>query len=143
MKADNGQWSEWIEWSGGKCPVNPSTIVQWKGRGTNHEGSAPIVAGDLRWDRFDSVMDIIAYRYLITEESAGISDAAEEEALQEAYERIKKQDHGDEVDMLNRKLAGLNADKSGLQLLCVEQADEIGRLKSQLRRIREISREFK
>lgn len=64
--------SDWIEWAGGECPVEPETRVQWLIRGETPENhkSMPIKGYaaegfDWRWPAWgehDGSADIIAYR---------------------------------------------------------------------------------
>lgn len=57
----------WIEWRGGKCPVDAETHVQYR-MTDGHEDFGPLgtqegwPAGNLRWDRHDPFTDIAAYR---------------------------------------------------------------------------------
>lgn len=66
--------SDWIEWKGGECPVDPDAQVHVRLRdGTNSETTerrvlpvgSPMKAGPLFWQHggeFDPATDIIAYR---------------------------------------------------------------------------------
>ncbi|MBP3955478.1 hypothetical protein J8F10_09310 [Gemmata sp. G18] len=49
----------WIQWSGGKCPVPPETVVECRGR-KGHVWE--IDAGSLYWNHPGYAADIIAYR---------------------------------------------------------------------------------
>jgi len=56
---------DWIEWSGGKCPVEPKTIVQVRLRGGEHRDEDE--AQYFRWwhanpDQASAQYDTIAYR---------------------------------------------------------------------------------
>lgn len=60
--------AEWIEWTGGECPVAPETIVtpRYRPQGDEHvlgygEGS-PGLAGRFRWSHEGWPGDIIEYR---------------------------------------------------------------------------------
>ena len=51
----------WIEWTGGECPVDAGTMIEYIMRDypayvSSHK------AGDLRWERADGGGDIIRYR---------------------------------------------------------------------------------
>lgn len=52
----------WITWNGGKCPVEPETVVEVEVRGGTQ--LEPIRAGDLRWDWPNGGFpaEIVAYR---------------------------------------------------------------------------------
>lgn len=53
--------TDWIEWSGGKCPVPPCTEIEARLRnGTRYVTCYPSL--DLRWGHCDSTYDIVAYR---------------------------------------------------------------------------------
>lgn len=58
--------SEWIEWLGGECPVDPDVVVEFKLRaalGSLPDGSCrPHRAGSLRWTNTGECSDIVAYR---------------------------------------------------------------------------------
>lgn len=53
--------SEWIQWNGGECPVDPDTMVAVKVRGSSSEWPNEI-CGNLYWDHNGSGGDILAYR---------------------------------------------------------------------------------
>ena len=53
--------TDWIEWSGGKCPVPPCTEIEARLRkGTRYITCYPSL--DLWWDHSNSPYDIVAYR---------------------------------------------------------------------------------
>lgn len=61
--------SDWIEWSGGECPVAPATFVDVRFRGGSVCGPdlATFWSGGIGWDWWehesvDRDYDIIAYR---------------------------------------------------------------------------------
>ena len=54
--------NEFIDWQGGKCPVDPDTIVQVRLSG--NDGYFIRRAGDLRWCHTNYSGDIIAYRVI-------------------------------------------------------------------------------
>lgn len=56
---------DWIEWSGGQCPVPATTMVRVQIRAISHDFAAkrePTMARGWRWDHRGSFGDIIAYQ---------------------------------------------------------------------------------
>jgi hypothetical protein len=57
---------EWIEWGGGKCPVDPATPIEPLYRGPEDESKGERItfapAGRLAWWHDEADDDIIAYR---------------------------------------------------------------------------------
>ena len=52
---------KWHGWNGGDCPVDPEALVQII-YSSGDKGCDDGLAGDLRWNRIDSMGDIIAFR---------------------------------------------------------------------------------
>lgn len=61
-KEPESEWSEWVEWGGGECPVSVelTVCVRFRNGGENHDLSA----GDWHWGHNNDIGDIIAYRVL-------------------------------------------------------------------------------
>lgn len=54
---------DWIEWSGGDCPIkSKETIVEWRIKGSIEVGKSRVKA--LRWSHEGTIGDIIAYRII-------------------------------------------------------------------------------
>jgi len=51
--------NDWIEWNGGKCPVDENAIVKYRLRCGSTDTAT---ANDILWDHFDAPYDVIAYR---------------------------------------------------------------------------------
>lgn len=60
MKIDKND--DWIEWHGGKCPVDSDAIVEVKYRSPNPYQHNNDRAGDFSWSHNGGRRDIIAYR---------------------------------------------------------------------------------
>lgn len=58
---DEMNTEKWIEWNGGKCPVQPSKSVEVKFR--NGEICSDKTSS-WRWSHIDSAYDIVAYRLI-------------------------------------------------------------------------------
>lgn len=58
--AERDRKDGWVEWSGGKCPVDPSIEVEYKMRGW--PGTHRRDAGNLDWEDNGRLGDIVAYR---------------------------------------------------------------------------------
>lgn len=62
------QLSDWIEWKGGECPVDPEIIVQARRRNERGDGSQYTrikwAAGRLDWQHASRRNDITAYRVI-------------------------------------------------------------------------------
>ncbi|MET0364879.1 MAG: hypothetical protein ABW169_09500 [Sphingobium sp.] len=55
--------TEWIEWSGDKCPVPAGTRVNYRMRGyKDHDEDYVAIAGHLHWHLSAHPASIIAYR---------------------------------------------------------------------------------
>lgn len=65
--ARDEKWSEWIDWSGGECPLPDDTVHQVRfrnGETSEDDHSGP---GTWHWNHEGVAGDIIAYRYKIKE----------------------------------------------------------------------------
>lgn len=58
---------DWIDWSGGECPVAPETLVQFHVRGAPNLTSSVRRADGLSWPHLPQFanLDIIAYRLAV------------------------------------------------------------------------------
>lgn len=56
--------SEWIEWSGGECPVPPGTVVEVRFRNGNSDPDSNAEWWDWRWRGREGEYDIVAYRVI-------------------------------------------------------------------------------
>lgn len=52
----------WIEWSGGECPVEPDTPVEYE---TLDGLRSVCTSGSLDWHHLDDLTDIVRYRALV------------------------------------------------------------------------------
>lgn len=60
------QWSEWIEWKGGECPI-PGVKEWWYRFRDGEEGRVHReLAESCRWHHRDNCADIVAYRVRLT-----------------------------------------------------------------------------
>lgn len=88
--AQNGNWSEWIEWNGGECPLPAGTRYEVRFRsGRTAEGRQP---NTWRWAREGHSGDIIAYRYKIKYPESKINSDLEKCAKyewKEDFDRVK------------------------------------------------------
>lgn len=85
----------WIEWHGGKCPVDSDAIVEVKYRNPNNYQFNNDRAGDFYWSHEGFGCDIIAYRLQKPTKSEQVrDDAAETDDEADLNECI-----GQEVDM--------------------------------------------
>lgn len=82
--AQNGNWSEWIEWNGGECPLPDGTVHQVRFRnGSADEGRQPET---WHWNHDDCISYIIAYRYKLPDTQEVTEE--EEEAWQDKEGRL-------------------------------------------------------
>lgn len=114
----------WIEWSGGKCPVDSDAIVGVKFRGHNQHQYSNDRAGDFYWAHTGSNADIIAYRL----QQHGIDSRANDDQLEQDLNECIGQD----VDVINHPshytkgriecidaIDSATTGKSGIEAVCV------------------------
>ena len=69
----------WIQWAGGKCPVNSDAIVEVKYRSPKPYQYSNDRAGDFDWEHIGSNADIIAYRLHCDTNSSTKNDQLEQD----------------------------------------------------------------
>lgn len=118
----------WIEWSGGKCPVDSDAIVEVKFRNQNRYQFNNDRAGDFYWPHDGLGYDIIAYRLQKpTKSEHACDDAAEADDEADLNECI-----GQDVDVINHPshytkgriecidaIDSATTGKSGIEAVCV------------------------
>ena len=118
----------WIDWHGGKCPVDSDAIVEVKCRWHNQHQYNNDRAGDFYWAHTGSNADIIAYRLQQpTKSEQACDDAAEADDEADLNECI-----GQDVDVVNHPshytkgriecidaIDSATTGKSGIEAVCV------------------------
>lgn len=118
----------WIEWHGGKCPVDSDAIVEVKYRKPNPYQFNNDRAGDFTWSHDGIDADIIAYRLQQpTKSEQACDDAAEADDEADLNECI-----GQDVDVVNHPshytkgriecidaIDSATVGKSGIEAVCV------------------------
>ena len=110
----NEQWAEWIEWSGGECPVEINLVIQIKCRDGHFNAGE---AGWFLWDHSGHNCDVIAYRYRIdnteTPEEKEAWEAMEERQSRQKYSAyFKDVRHLDYIDVY-RTVSLFDCEKHG------------------------------
>lgn len=94
----NEKWSEWIEWSGGECPLPANTITGVRLRGLDRPHPIVKEASKWSWNQHGYSSDITAYRYRLADEDQGPSKAAE--GMHPDLIRCAKEDWDDRYDRM-------------------------------------------
>lgn len=115
---------DWIEWHGGKCPVDSDAIVEVKYRKPNPCQFNNDRAGDFDWAHAGSSSDIIAYRL----QQHGIDSRANDDRLEQDLNECIGQD----FDVVNHPshytkgriecidaIDSATTGKSGIEAVCV------------------------
>lgn len=114
----------WIDWHGGKCPVDSDAIVDVRYRSPNPYQHNNDRAGDFDWAHAGSSSDIIAYRVRATEINSRANDDRLEQDLNEYI--------GQDIDVVNHPshytkgriecidaIDSATTGKSGIEAVCV------------------------
>lgn len=102
--ARDEKWSEWIDWSGGECPLPAGSVHEVRFRsGETKEDEFPET---WRWNHEGVSEDIIAYRYKIKEPESGMHSDLEKCAQyewEENFDRVTWDDTLEGPEWFNSK----------------------------------------